>query len=61
VVFSQLEILDLDRYKLRSAQAATEEHGEHGTIAQVSQWRARMHSEQPLALLSGQPVPNTNA
>jgi hypothetical protein len=61
VVFSQLEIFDLDRYEFRSAQAATEEHGEDGMVAQVSQLLSRMCSQQLLALFSSQPIPNTNA
>jgi hypothetical protein len=61
VVFSQLEIFDLDGYELRSAQAATKEHGEDGMVAQVSQLLSRVCSEQFLALFSSQPIPNTNA
>jgi len=61
VVFPQLKILDPHRHKLRSAQAATEEHGEDGMVAQVSQLLSRMCSQQLLALLCSQPIPDTNA
>jgi hypothetical protein len=53
VLFSKFEVLDFDGNKFRSTQAATEEHGKDGMIAEVSQLLSRMYSEQLLSLLNG--------
>jgi len=37
MLLSQLEVLNLDGYKFRSAQATSKKHGKNSVIAQVSQ------------------------
>ena len=61
VIFSKFKVLDLDRYEFCSAQATAKKHRQNGVIAHVFQLFTTVGSKQPLALFSGQPVPDTNA
>jgi hypothetical protein len=57
VGLSHLDIVDLQADQLRSAQAATEQHSQHGVIALGTNAVSSNMPENLRALLGGQPIP----